>query len=86
MIDPPSHLHNRPDDRTSLCGIKKPLPIMCAFAVPLHQANYDLVACADCVAALPDAVWLPSHLTADQLALIADWFDRVKGESDDDRA
>lgn len=61
-VSAPAHLINVPGEKRSLCGIKNPLPIMCAYAVPLHREHYDLMVCPECEALAPESPWRPSWM------------------------
>lgn len=48
----PTHIVANPGDRESLCGIRKPLPIVWAPFVERHVEGYGMAVCSEC-----DAVW-----------------------------
>jgi hypothetical protein len=62
-MTPPTHVVAVPGDPKALCGLKKPLPTIAAFAVPLHRANYELALCPQCEELLPSDPWKPAWLT-----------------------
>lgn len=70
-----THLINGPGERRSLCDIQDPLPVMCAFAVPLHRVHRRLNICPACLAAVPAVPWRNPHLDDADNQLIDWWLD-----------
>jgi hypothetical protein len=48
----PTHVIATPGDRRSLCGIKDPLPLICAPFVQRHVDGYGLLVCDACATAM----------------------------------
>lgn len=44
----PTHVIATPGDRRSLCGVKDPLPLICAPFVQAHVDGYGLLVCDAC--------------------------------------
>jgi hypothetical protein len=46
--NPPAHIVATGYDRRSLCGVKDPLPLICAPFVQAHVDGYGLLVCDAC--------------------------------------